>query len=75
MGDETKQVVAVCSMYHAALNTLSQLKLDILSGEKGNWFFVLVEVIPRLWRFFFYKVKGGREWDVKGEGNDMVQVV
>lgn len=34
--DETKQVVAVCSMYHAALNTLSQLKLDILSGEKGN---------------------------------------
>ncbi|XP_037044995.1 ubiquitin-protein ligase E3B [Bradysia coprophila] len=32
VSDETKQVVAVCSMYHAALNTLSQLKLDILSG-------------------------------------------
>lgn len=32
-GDDTKQVVAVCSMYHAALNTLSQLKLDILSGR------------------------------------------
>lgn len=38
VGDETKQVVAVCSMYHAALNTLSQLKLDILSGELGIGF-------------------------------------
>lgn len=36
VGDETKQVVAVCSMYHAALNTLSQLKLDILSGKFEN---------------------------------------
>lgn len=30
--DDVSQVAIVCGMYHAALNTLSQLKLDILSG-------------------------------------------
>lgn len=29
---EISKVAIVCSMYHAALQTLSQLKLDILSG-------------------------------------------
>lgn len=29
---EVSQIAIVCSMYHAALQTLSQLKLDILSG-------------------------------------------
>lgn len=30
---DVTRVAVVCSMYHAALQTLSQLKLDILSGE------------------------------------------
>lgn len=30
--EDVTQVAIVCGMYHAALNTLSQLKLDILSG-------------------------------------------
>lgn len=29
---EVTRVAVVCAMYHAALQTLSQLKLDILSG-------------------------------------------
>lgn len=30
--DDVTRVALVCGMYHAALTTLSQLKLDILSG-------------------------------------------
>lgn len=29
---DVMQIAKVCTMYHAALSTLSQLKLDILSG-------------------------------------------
>lgn len=30
---EVHRIVLLCSMYHTALNTLSQLKLDILTGN------------------------------------------
>lgn len=30
---EVHQIVLLCSMYHTALNTLNQLKLDILTGK------------------------------------------
>lgn len=34
--DDVTRVALVCGMYHAALTTLSQLKLDILSGKRRN---------------------------------------
>lgn len=36
--EDVTRVAMVCGMYHAALSTLSQLKLDILSGNIGNNF-------------------------------------
>lgn len=39
---EVSRVSLVCAMYHAALNTLSQLKLDILSGKIENHFCLLI---------------------------------
>lgn len=32
-GPEVHRVVLICSLYHTALNTLTQLQLDILTGK------------------------------------------
>lgn len=39
--DDVTRVALVCGMYHAALTTLSQLKLDILSGKLKTLHFIL----------------------------------
>lgn len=48
---EVHRVVLVCSLYHTALNTLTQLQLDILTGKHFHYFicvrFIILLIICR----------------------------